>query len=333
MKKYLTMAAAALALVACDKNSDDLGIDNTKDTPITILSAGVSDLSTRAINNGVLEGAYATLGLYVNDTDSKYTADHEYYSYAANWEFTKEDSKDDTQMLFNGTSFDWIVYSPYWFYGDPDKNFLCYAPTFSIPTDGEYNDAPYTYGDVATVSGSCYDLLWGKGTSNSATFSPELSHVLTMLTVNITKLGTEIEDGVTIEEIIIGGTIPTGTLNLTGAETAAEVVTIPTDNTVEVTDIKAFALEKPNYIDANDASKGRYEASYESLLIPQTATIKLTVKLDNGRVFFTTLSSQGFQSGFHYNITLKVGQDKVELDGITAAPWGETVNGGDLATE
>ena len=44
----LTLGFAALALAACDKNNDDLGIDNTKDTPITILSAGVADLSTRA---------------------------------------------------------------------------------------------------------------------------------------------------------------------------------------------------------------------------------------------------------------------------------------------
>ena len=332
MKKYLAMAAAALALVACDKNNDDLGFDNTKDTPITILSAGVADLSTRAINNGVLEGAFATLGLYVNGTDSKYTADHEYYSYAANWEFTKEDSKDNTQMLFNGTSFDWIVYSPYWFYLGPDKYFLYDATTFSVCTDGGYNDAPFTYGDVATVSGSCYDLLWGKGTSNSATFSPELSHVLTMLTVNITKLGTEIEDEVTIEEVIIGGTVPTGTLNLTGATKAAEVVTIPADNTVEATDIVAFELETPNYID-NDTSKGTYNASYEALIIPQTATIKLTIKLSNDRVFSTTLTEQDFQSGYHYNITLQVGQDKVVLEGIAAAPWGEPVEGGQLETE
>ena len=323
MKKYLAMAAAALALVACDKNNDDLGFDNTKDTPITILSAGVADLSTRAINNGVLEGAFATLGLYVNGTDSKYTADHEYYSYAANWEFTKEDSKDNTQMLFNGTSFDWIVYSPYWFFVGPDKNFLYNATTFSIPTDGEYNDALNTYGDVATVSGSCYDLLWGKGTSNSSTFSPELSHVLTMLTVNITKLGTEIEDGVTIKEIIIGRTIPTGALNLTGAQTAAEVVTIPADNTVEVTDIKAFALETP--------TEG-YEASFEALIIPQTVAPKLTIEMSDGRVFATTLTAQEFKSGYQYNITLKVGQDKVELGDITAAPWGQPVDGGELET-
>ena len=46
-KRLLPLAALALAFVACDQN-DDLVVDNTKDTPITILSAGVADLSTRA---------------------------------------------------------------------------------------------------------------------------------------------------------------------------------------------------------------------------------------------------------------------------------------------
>ena len=33
INKYFTIAAVALALVACDKNNDDFNIDNTKDTP------------------------------------------------------------------------------------------------------------------------------------------------------------------------------------------------------------------------------------------------------------------------------------------------------------
>ncbi|WP_405294195.1 hypothetical protein [Methanobrevibacter sp.] len=51
------MAAAALVLVACDKNNADLGIDNTKDTPITIQTAGVAELTTRAITEGQLVGS------------------------------------------------------------------------------------------------------------------------------------------------------------------------------------------------------------------------------------------------------------------------------------
>ena len=55
-KRLLPLAALALAFVACDQN-DDLVVDNTKDTPITILSAGVADLTTRVITEGELIGA------------------------------------------------------------------------------------------------------------------------------------------------------------------------------------------------------------------------------------------------------------------------------------
>ena len=47
--KIFAMAIAALALAACDKNNDDFTVDNLKDTPLTIASAGVADLTTRAI--------------------------------------------------------------------------------------------------------------------------------------------------------------------------------------------------------------------------------------------------------------------------------------------
>ena len=42
--KYLAIAAAALALVACDKNNDDLGIDNTKDYEAIVSGITVKDV-------------------------------------------------------------------------------------------------------------------------------------------------------------------------------------------------------------------------------------------------------------------------------------------------
>ena len=54
--------------------------------------------------------------------------------------------------------------------------------------------------------------------------------------------------------------------------------------------------------------------------------------MSDGRVFATTLTEQEFKSGYQYNIKLKVGQDKVELGGITAVEWGEPVDGGLLET-
>ena len=327
--KYFTIAATALALVACDKNNDDFNIDNTKDTPITIASAGVAELSTRAIDTilNTLEGEDATLGLCVSHEQDKYKADHEKYVHnfsSREWEFDLF-GKDNEQMLFNGNSFDWIAYSPYSITVGETTTNLHAATTFSVPTDGKYasGKSGSTYFLVSTVDGSQYDLLWGKGTSTSATLDLTLSHVLTKLTVNITSLGSDIADGTTISSIKIGGSIPTGTLNLTGATTAAGVVTIPAEDAVAAADITALQLESP---------QETYVASYEALIIPQTAALTLKVKLSDDREFTKTLSSHAFESGNHYRITLQVGQDNITLGDITASPWENNV-GGELETE
>ena len=79
MKKYLAIAAAALALAACDKNNADLGIDNTKDTPLTIASAGVNELTARAITEGQLVGSVdenVSISVWVEGSAEKYNADN-----------------------------------------------------------------------------------------------------------------------------------------------------------------------------------------------------------------------------------------------------------------
>ncbi len=81
LNKYFMIAAAALALTACDKNNDDFNIDETKDTPITIVSAGVTELITRVItDDNKLEGTQdnpATMSVFVTDGSSdKYNANN-----------------------------------------------------------------------------------------------------------------------------------------------------------------------------------------------------------------------------------------------------------------
>lgn len=81
LNKYFMIAAAALALTACDKNNDDFNIDETKDTPITIVSAGVTELITRVItDDNKLEGTLdnpATMSVFVTDGSSdKYNANN-----------------------------------------------------------------------------------------------------------------------------------------------------------------------------------------------------------------------------------------------------------------
>lgn len=293
---------------------------------------------TRAISESILDGKSeyilngknATLGLYVNNTNDKYKADHELYTFNGNvWSFT-ENAKDDTQVLFNGSSLDWIAYSPYSIIDeDATTHNLYNEETFSVPTNGNYNagSEETTYKDVTSVSGSQYDLLWGKGTSGSAELTPKLYHTLTMLTVNITEFGTEIENTAKITAFKIGGTIPNGKLNLTESTDAADVVTI--DNTVASADITALQLATAN---KTQDSESQYVASFEALIIPQTAALKLMIELNDNRVFTATLDSKEFLSGKHYNIKLRVGLDKVTLEGISAKRW-NSIAGGDLATE
>ena len=76
--KIFAMAIAALALAACDKNNDDFTVDNFKDTPLAISSAGVAELTTRAIADGKLVGTAeenATMSIFITGgSEAKYNA-------------------------------------------------------------------------------------------------------------------------------------------------------------------------------------------------------------------------------------------------------------------
>ena len=77
--KIFAMAIAALALAACDKNNDDFTVDNLKDTPLTIASAGVAELTTRAIIEGQLIGSVdenVSISVWIEGSAEKYNANN-----------------------------------------------------------------------------------------------------------------------------------------------------------------------------------------------------------------------------------------------------------------
>lgn len=316
MKKYFAMAAAALALAACDKNNDDLGIDNTKDTPITILSAGVADLSTRAgTPAGTLTSGSLSFFFNNNSGDNgRYVADCEKWTYKnGKWQFD-ETGYDNQQLLWKGAgnAIPWIATYPY---RDYKYSYITH--------DGGGMDEKVPADQTDETKWTEFDILWATGTATSSSIEIEFKHLYTKFSVNLTY-GTEVDATQTIESVTVGGTYIVRSFNY-----ASQTWGITLS---DITDIKALALETPNYIDANDESKGTYNASFEALILPQTAAPKLTIEMSDGRVFATTLTEQEFKSGYQYNIKLKVGQDKVELGGITAAPWGAPVDGGLLET-
>ena len=314
--KIFAMAIAALALAACDKNNDDFTVDNLKDTPFTIASAGVADLSTRA---GTPAGTLTSgsLSFFFNNNsgdNSRYVADCEKWTYEnGKWQFDVTGT--DTQQLLwkgAGNAIPWIATYPY--RDDKYSHITNHAGGMleNVPTD-QTDETKWTENDV----------LWATGTATSSSIEIEFKHLYTKFSVNLTY-GTEVDATKTIESVTVGGTYIVRDFNY-----ASQTWGI---TRLDITDIKSLALETPNYIDANDESKGTYNASFEALILPQTAAPKLTIVMSDGRVFATTLTEQEFKSGYQYNIKLKVGQDKVELGGITAAEWGEPVDGGLLET-
>lgn len=314
-KRLLPLAALAFAFVACDQN-DDLVVDNTKDTPITILSAGVADLSTRAgTPAGTLTSGSLSFFFNNNSGDNgRYVADCEKWTYKnGKWQFD-ETGYDNQQLLWKGAgnAIPWIATYPY--RGDEYNHITGDHGGMdeTVPAD-QTDETKWTENDV----------LWATGTATSSSIEIEFKHLYTKFSVNLTY-GTEVDATQTIESVTVGGTYIVRDFNY-----ASQTWGITRS---DITDIKSLALETPNYIDANDESKGTYNASFEALILPQTAAPKLTIEMSDGRVFATTLTEQEFKSGYQYNIKLKVGQDKVELGGITAAEWGEPVDGGLLET-
>ena len=315
-KRLLPLAALALAFVACEQN-DDLVVDNTKDTPITILSAGVADLSTRA---GTPAGTLTSgsLSFFFNNNsgdNARYVADCEKWTYKnGKWQFD-ESGNDIQQLLWKGAgnAIPWIATYPY-----RDDKYSHIAGEHRgmleiVPTD-QTDETEWTE----------FDILWATGTATSSSIEIEFKHLYTKFSVNLTY-GTEVDATQTIESVTVGGTRILRYFNYATTEWQNNL-------DVDIKDIKALALETPNYIDANDESKGTYNASFEALILPQTAAPKLTIEMSDGRVFATTLTEQEFKSGYQYNIKLKVGQDKVELGGITADSWGTPVDGRLLET-
>ena len=188
MKKYFAMAAVALALVACDKNNDDLGIDNTKDTPITIASAGVAELTTRVITDdnkleGIMNEESAHMGVFVTGGSAdKYNATNMHWQHDGDhWDCTKT-------VLFEGASSQQKIYA--------------YSPFFFDST-----------GSIAVNASEQTDWLVATATDlTSSVVNLTMTHALTKLVLKPT-FGTELTSQ-TINSVKVEGMYASGTLNV-----------------------------------------------------------------------------------------------------------------------
>ena len=281
--------------------------NSTKVHALEIDGANVQtfNLDGSSTSSALTSGSFSLFFNCGTDDDSKFVADCEKWTYTdGKWQFDKTGT-DTEQLLWKGGNAEvkWIAAYPY-----RDDRYSHVAGEHG----GMDEKVPADQTDKAKWSE--FDVLWASGTTTDGSLDINFKHLYTKFSVNLTY-GTEVADGVTVKSVTIGGTYIVRNFNY-----ASQTWGITLS---DITDINALGL---------DTATNGYDATYEALIIPQTAAPKITIEMSDGRIFATTLTEQEFVSGTQYNIKLKIGQDVVVLGGITATPWGAPVDGGKLET-
>lgn len=299
MKKANILATAALAtlLAACSNDSDVLNTPDYADTPIG-LNVNVGPMATRAgYDDTNLTGS--SFGLYLTtegtNSDERYNCTNREVRYESGWTIQGE------QLLWKSNDAT-VTYYAYLPYTGTVGDAASYAFTVQIDQSNEYN-----------VKAS--DLLWTGGRQDATAgkaLDINFKHALSKLNVTLTK-GSELEDGVTFTSVRLSNCATATTVNLTDGTTGTAT------NSQTITLYAATANEK-----------------YECILVPQTfnQTLKVEITDNNGKVYtFTSNKDLTFASGEEYTLNLTVGRDKVTTGTISADPWGEEQQGGNLVTE
>ena len=183
--KIFAMAIAALALAACDKNNDDFTVDNLKDTPLTIASAGVAELTTRAITEGQLVGSVdenVSISVWVEGSADKYNANN-------------------VEWVHNGT--DWYSNSTVLYEGENKQKICALSP---------YVENASAEGVTITADGTTDYLVASQTLITSNPINIIMSHALAKLVLNPT-LGTEVT-GDNIASVEVQNMYTQGTLNV-----------------------------------------------------------------------------------------------------------------------
>lgn len=299
MKKANILATAALAtlLAACSNNDDVLNTPDYADTPIG-LNVNVSPMATRA---GYEQGALTegSFGLYLTtegtNSDERYNCTNREVKYDNGWTIQ------GGQLLWKSNDAT-VTYYAYLPYTGTVGDAASYA--FTVQTD-QSNESNVKASDL---------LCTGQQTATPGTaLDITFKHALSKLNVTLTK-GTELENGLTFTSVTLSNCATATTVNLT-------------DGTV------GTATNSGQTITLYAATENK---QYECILVPQTFAQSLKVEItgNNGKVYtFTSNKDLTFASGEQYTLNLTVGRNKVTTGTISADPWGEEQQGGDLVTE
>ena len=293
----IATAALATLLAACSNDSDVFNTPDYADTPIG-LNVNVGPMATRA---GYEQGALTegSFGLYLTtqDTegDERYNCTNREVRYDNGWAIQGE------QLLWksNDATVTYYAYLPYTGTVSDDTKYA-----FTVQTDQSTEDKVKASdllctGQQPATPGTALDI--------------NFKHALSKLNVTLTK-GSELDEGVTFKSVKLSNCATKIVVNL------LEGTFGNTTNSGQTITLYATTENK----------------QYECILVPQTFAQSLKVEItdNNGKVYtFTSNKDLTFASGEEYTLNLTVGRDKVTTGTISADPWGEEQQGGDLVTE
>ena len=183
--KYIALALLILGFAACSQE-DIVPQDEQKDTPITIQTAGVAELTTRAVANGRLVGtedAPVEIGVFVTGGSAD-----EYNCFNAKYTHNGTSWTGET-VLYEGIGSAQQIYAYY-----------------------PYTEIEDVNGTVAVTASEQKDYLVATPTSlTSSTVSLTMSHALTKLMLEVTTTGTEIASDETIAKVEVQNMYASGT--------------------------------------------------------------------------------------------------------------------------
>ena len=183
--KFLAFAATALMLASCSNDEVLTPQDNLKNTPIAIASAGVAELTTRAIIEGQLIGRMeepVAMSVWVEGSADKYNANN-------------------VEWVHNGT--DWYSNSTVLYEGENNQKICALSP---------YVDGASAEGVTITADGTTDYLVASQTLITSNPVNINMSHALAKLVLNPT-LGTEVT-GDNIATVEVQNMYTQGTLNV-----------------------------------------------------------------------------------------------------------------------
>ena len=314
------MAALAMAVFASCSNEDELSQSNYPADNVVRIMASMDGMDTRA-SYGNSTAKLSSFGFCINNANSTtYTYD--------NVKVTKDDNNKwnpASQMLWQNstTPVDILAYAPYQestedasgkvkIFGKKD-----YA--FSVQTNqnkaDDYSSDLIVYKQTGFTPGT--ELNTSKAVEVSFT------HLLSQLNLTIElrdQFNQDEKNPVTagfVTDVKVNGTIISSKVDFAAASVGVQV-----DGTQEATAITPETTE----FKAAGKTTDHAAFNYSAIVIPQTVTagnFSISFKVNGTDYIWTSTSNVNFVSGKKHQLSLLVGKDVVQVNGITATPWGE----------